>query len=236
VANFDDLQIQHRYSTLLNIPESLPLPAVILLDAVGTLFGVRDSVGHIYSEVASKYGVNCQPELLNKCFYKAFKNSAPCIFPHVAAADIPQHEYQWWREINRQTFTAVGVWEQFADFDAFFQELYGYFATPSAWVIYPDVIPALDLWTRSKIELGVLSNFDSRLYAVLESLDLTKYFSTVTISTEVNAAKPQPQIFRAALDKYQCQPQSACHIGDSFEEDYQGANSVGLKAIWLDRV
>ena len=236
MANFDDRQIQHQYPTLLDIPESPPLPEVIFLDAVGTLFGVRDSVGHIYSEVASKYGVNCQPELLNKCFYKAFKNSAPCIFSHVAAADIPQHEYLWWREINRQTFTTAEVLAQFADFDAFFQELYRYFATPAAWVIYPDVIPALERWTRSKIELGVLSNFDSRLYAVLEVLDLTKYFSTVTISTEVSAAKPQSEIFSAALGKHQCQPQSAWHIGDSFEEDYQGANSVGLKAIWLDRV
>ncbi len=236
MTNFDDRQIQHQYSTLLDIPNSLPLPEVIFLDAVGTLFGVCDSVGDIYSKVASKYGVNCQPEFLNQCFYKAFKNSPPCIFPHVTPTDIPHHEYRWWREINRQTFTAAGVWAQFADFDAFFQELYGYFATPAAWVIYPDVIPALDRWVRSNIKLGVLSNFDSRLYTVLEVLDLMKYFSTVTISTEVSAAKPQPEIFSAALGKYQCQPQSAWHIGDSFEEDYQGANSSRLNAIWLDRI
>jgi putative hydrolase of the HAD superfamily len=235
VANSDALQIQHRYPTLSDIPDSLPRPEVICLDAVGTLFGVRDSVGRIYSEVASKYGVNCQPELLDRCFYSAFKNSSPCIFPSVAPADIPQQEYRWWREINRQTFTAAGVWAQFADFDAFFQELYAYFATPAAWVIYPDVIPALEKWTRSSIKLGVLSNFDSRLYAVLEVLDLAKYFSTVTISTEVNAAKPQPEIFSAALAKYRCEPHSAWHIGDSFAEDYQGAIGVGLKAIWLDR-
>jgi putative hydrolase of the HAD superfamily len=243
VTNSTDRQIQHRYPTLLDIPKSLPLPEVIFLDAVGTLFGVRDSVGNIYSEVASKYGVSCQPELLNKCFYSAFKNSTPCIFPGISPVDIPQHEYLWWREINRQTFTAAGVWEQFADFDAFFQELYAYFATAAAWVIYPDVIPALENWTRSHsqtashatVKLGVLSNFDSRLYAVLEVLDLAKYFSTVTISTEVNAAKPQSEIFSTALEKYHCTPQLAWHVGDSFEEDYQGAKSVGLNAIWLDR-
>ena len=121
-----------QFSTLLNIPDSLPLPQVIFLDAFGTLFGVRDSVGQIYSEVASKYGVNCQPELLNQYFYLAFKNSSPCVFPGAASVDIPQREYQWWREINRQTFTGAGVWEQFDDFDAFFQELYRYFTTPSA--------------------------------------------------------------------------------------------------------
>jgi putative hydrolase of the HAD superfamily len=244
VKNSDDRQIQYRYPTLLDISDSLPLLEVIYLDAVGTLFGVRDSVGQIYSEVASKYGVNCQPELLDRCFYSAFKNSSPCIFPSVTPADIPHHEYLWWREINRQTFTAAGVWDRFADFDAFFQDLYAYFTTPAAWVIYPDVIPALENWTRShsqtasraNLKLGVLSNFDSRLYTVLEVLDLAKYFSTVTISTEVNAAKPQPEIFIAALEKYRCEPHLACHIGDSLKEDYQGAKSAGLNAIWLDRV
>ena len=227
--------MQHHYATLLDIPTTLPLPQVIFLDAFGTLFGVRGSIGHIYSEIASKYGVNCQPELLNKYFYTAFKNSPPCVFPGVPAVDIPQREYQWWREINRQTFTAAGVWEQFADFDRFFQELYGYFTTAAAWQVYPDVIPALTSWQRSHVQLGVLSNFDSRLYTVLQVLELERYFATVTISTAVSAAKPQPEIFTAALAKYQCQPSLAWHIGDSFDDDYLGASRAGLTAIWLNR-
>lgn len=227
--------MQHHYSTLLDIPNSLAIPQVIYLDAVGTLFGVRDSVGKIYSEVASKYGVHCQPELLDKYFYTAFKNSPACIFPGVPAADIPDCEYQWWREINRQTFTAAGAFEQFDDFDVFFKYLYRYFTTPAAWKLYTDVVPALTAWQRSGVQLAVLSNFDSRLYAVLTALELDRYFSTVTISTEVSAAKPQPEIFAAALNKYQCQPQSAWHIGDSLEEDYLGAGNAGLTAIWLNR-
>ncbi len=225
----------HHYSTLLDIPTALVLPKVIFLDAFGTLFGVRGSVGHIYSEVADKYGVNCQPELLNKYFYTAFKNSPPCVFPGVPIVEIPRHEYQWWREINRQTFTAVGVIEQFEDFDRFFGELYRYFTTAAAWEVYPDVILALTTWQRSGVELGVISNFDSRLHTVLQVLGLDCYFSTVTISTAVGAAKPQPEIFTTALAKYQCPPQSAWHIGDSFDDDYLGASRAGLTAIWLNR-
>jgi putative hydrolase of the HAD superfamily len=225
----------HHYPTLLDIPPSLPLPKVICLDAFGTLFGVRGSVGAIYREVAIEYGVDCPAELLNKHFYTAFKNSPPCIFPGVPAANIPQHEYQWWREINRQTFTAAGALEQFDDFDRFFQDLYVYFTTPAVWEIYPDVIPALTNWQRSGVELAVLSNFDSRLHTVLEVLNLDRYFSTVTISTAVSAAKPQTEIFVAALAKYPYLPQQAWHIGDSFEEDYLGAKSAGLMAIWLNR-
>jgi putative hydrolase of the HAD superfamily len=227
--------MEHQYSNLLEIPPSLALPQAIFLDAVGTLFGVRDSVGQIYSEMARKHGVNCAPELLNKYFYAAFQNSPPCIFPTLPTADIPNAEYQWWREINRQTFVAAGAWLQFDDFDVFFQDLYEYFTTPAAWMIYPDVVPALTRWQEAGVLLGVLSNFDSRLYTVLKVLNLQQYFSTVTISTEVSAAKPQAAIFAAALNKYQCLPQSAWHIGDSLEDDYLGAGNVGMTAIWLNR-
>jgi putative hydrolase of the HAD superfamily len=227
--------MEHHYASLLDIPASLSLPKVIFLDAFGTLFGVRGSVGAIYSEVANKYGVSCQSQLLDKCFYTAFKNSAPCVFPGVPAAEIPEYEYQWWREINHQTFTAAGAIDRFADFDRFFQDLYRYFATSAVWEIYPDVIPALTNWQRSGVELAVLSNFDSRLHTVLKVLELDRYFSTITISTAVSAAKPQPEIFAAALAKYQCLPPAAWHIGDSLEEDYAGATDAGLMAIWLNR-
>jgi putative hydrolase of the HAD superfamily len=227
--------MQHYYSTLLDIPTTLSPPKVIFLDAVGTLFEVRGSVGEIYSQVAAKHGVDCDPQLLNISFYSAFKRATPCIFPGVAKIEIPEYEYQWWYEINRQTFTEINAWEKFADFDRFFQDLYRYFTTSAAWEIYPDVIPALANWQRSGIPLAILSNFDSRLYAVLIALELSHYFSTVTISTEVNAAKPQPEIFNAALAKYQCLPASAWHIGDSHQEDYLGATAAGLTAIWLNR-
>jgi putative hydrolase of the HAD superfamily len=227
--------MQHHYSTLLDIPKSLALPTVICLDAFGTLFGVKGSVGHIYSEIANKYGVKCAPDLLNKYFYAAFQNSTPCIFPGVPTVEIPSHEYRWWREINRQTFTAVGAIEEFEDFDLFFGDLYRYFTTSAVWEIYPDVVPALNQWQRSGVKLAVVSNFDSRLHTVLEVLELSEYFSTVTISTEVSAAKPQPEIFTAALAKYQCPPQSAWHIGDSLEDDYLGASNAGLVGIWLNR-
>jgi putative hydrolase of the HAD superfamily len=233
-----------RIATLLEIPNSLPQPQVIFLDAVGTLFGVRGSVGQIYSDLASKYGVSCAPETLDRHFYAAFKTSPPCVFPDVLLAeshlpwridDIPQLEYQWWKAINQQTFTTAGVWEQFSDFDAFFDRLYQYFTTSAAWEIYPDVLMALTQWQQAGIPLGVLSNFDSRLYAVLKVLDLEQYFSTVTISTEVGAAKPQPAIFTAALNKHQSNPADAWHIGDSHGDDYLGASAVGIVAIWIDR-
>jgi putative hydrolase of the HAD superfamily len=210
-------------------------PKVIFLDAVGTLFGIRGSVGQVYGAIARQFGVEAPAQALNEAFFQAFATSQPPLFPGTEPEEIPQCEFEWWRVIALRTFQQVGVLNQFADFTDFFDELYNHFATAEPWFIYPDVLPALEAWRRIGIQLGVLSNFDSRLYFVLKALKLEEYFTSVTISTKTGAAKPDPQIFATALEKHFCDAKDAWHIGDSFKEDYQGAKAAGLKPILLER-
>ncbi len=210
-------------------------PKVIFLDAVGTLFGVKGSVGKAYADIAGQFGVKVSDEAVNAAFFQSFVKAPPPIFPGVKLEDIPNCEFEWWQLIALDTFQQVGVVNQFADFSQFFEQLYGHFATAKPWLVYEDVIPTLKRWQKQKIELGIISNFDSRLYLVLEALDLIDFFTSITISTEVSAAKPHKQIFTASLDKHNCQAADAWHIGDSFKEDYQGASAAGLKAILIKR-
>lgn len=210
-------------------------PQVIFLDAVGTLFGVQDSVGSVYRDIALVYGVDAPADALNAAFFEAFKAAPSMAFPGVAQSEIAREEFAWWRRIAVQTFKQVGVFEQFDHFDGFFANLYAHFATEKPWFIYPDVFPILNHWRDRQIELAVLSNFDSRLYPVLEHLGLAHYFSSVTISTEVGAAKPDPKIFQAALEKHNCPPELAWHVGDSYQQDYQGAQAAGIRGVWLRR-
>lgn len=210
-------------------------PQVIFFDAVGTLFGVRGSVGAIYGAIANQYGVNASAEVLNQAFYQSFKAAQAPAFPGEDLDKLPQLEFDWWQAIAQQTFEQAGVLHQFSDFSAFFSELYCHFKTADPWLVYPDVVPTLKNLCDRGITLGVLSNFDSRLYSVLKALNLADFFSSVTISTEVGAAKPSPQIFTAALGKHHCAAELAWHVGDSFEEDFQAAKAAGLRGIWLDR-
>ncbi len=210
-------------------------PKVIFLDAVGTLFGIKGSVGKAYADIARQFGVTVSDEAVNAAFFNSFATAPPPIFPGVKLEDIPNYEYEWWQLIALETFQQVGVVNQFADFSQFFEQLYNHFATAEPWVLYDDVIPTLERWQKRKIELGIISNFDSRLYLVLESLNLMDYFTSITISTEVSAAKPDKKIFLESLDKHDFQAKDAWHIGDSFKEDYQGATAAGLKAILIKR-
>ncbi|MBE9188094.1 HAD-IA family hydrolase [Microcoleus sp. LEGE 07076] len=208
---------------------------IIFLDAAGTLFDVRGSVGEVYAKIAKNFGVTVKSEDLNAAFYQSFASATPMAFPGVEAAKIPQLELEWWQTVSAKAFQIAGIFHQFSDFPKFFAELYAHFATAEPWFVYPDVFPALNRWQQQGIELAVVSNFDSRIYPVLKSLNLAEYFTSVTISTEVGSAKPDSKIFTAALQKHNCLAENVLHIGDSFKADYCGATTAGLKAIWLNR-
>jgi putative hydrolase of the HAD superfamily len=127
------------------------------------------------------------------------------------------------------------VLPQFVDFDAFFDALFHHFATAAPWDLYDDTIATLTQIQAAGIELGMISNFDSRLHSVLTALKLDPLFHSVTISTEVGAAKPDVQIFQRALQKHDCPADRAWHIGDSLEDDYRAATAAGLHGFWLKR-
>lgn len=209
-------------------------PQVIFLDAVGTLFGVRHSVGSVYVQVASRFGVEADAKTLDRAFYQHFKTTPALAFAEVDRDRIPDLEFEWWQRLAYQTFEQVGLLEKFSDFDAFFVELYRVFATADPWFLYPDTLPSLQYWQAEGIELGIISNFDSRIFAVLEAFGLGNFFQSITISSLTGAAKPDRQIFEAALRKHTCLPAQAWHIGDSPQEDIEGARAVGMIPFWVD--
>lgn len=217
-------------------------PQVIFLDAVGTIFGVTNSVGYIYTKLAQKYGVNISPEKIDRAFYDTFKKSSPLAFATTNEDEIKELEFKWWETITYNTFNQECsivkrhcAIEQFSNFTEYFTELYEYFKTAECWVIYEEVILILNEWQKQGIELGIISNFDTRIFTVLDNLKLSKYFQTITISSLTGVAKPNPKIFLTALEKHHCQPDKAWYIGDSLKEDYEGSQSVGMQSFWLSR-
>lgn len=210
-------------------------PGAIFVDAVGTLFGVRGSVGHIYSECAQRVGAVVPADRLQDAFSQCFASAPPLAFPGLAPAEIPPAEYAYWYRLTEQTFAKAGGLAAIGDFAAFFPQVYATFATADAWELYPDILPALHHWRAQGMPVGVISNFDSRLYNVLDALGLSDWVTTVTISSQVGAAKPQREIFQAAWYA-QGQPEPPLwHIGDSWSADVLGARAMGWRGIHLCR-
>lgn len=215
---------------------SLDSPPAIFFDAVGTLFGIQGTVGEIYRKAAARHGLTgVDPVALDRAFYLRFAGSPPAAFPGVDPQGLPHQERAWWRQVVQGSFTGLGIQipADFPGFDTCFQEVYELFATRDPWYLYPETVEVLEQLCGMGIPLGLISNFDTRLYGVLKDLGIREYFQCITLSTEVGAAKPSPLVFETALK--QMGIPTGWHIGDSLEQDYRGAVAAGLSGLWLDR-
>ena len=103
--------------------------------------------------------------------------------------------------------------------------------------LYEDVLPTLDRLQQMNLKMGIISNWDTPLHAMVEELGLAPYFEIVVASHDqrVRSAKPDAAIFEYALNTVGVSPEEAIHVGDPFEADIVGAHAAGLRAILLDR-
>ena len=100
---------------------------------------------------------------------------------------------------------------------------------------YPDAEPALLELRDRGLALIVVSNWDVSLAAVLERCGLSELLDGAISSAEAGSRKPDPGIFRAALELAGCEAGAALHVGDTPDEDCEGARAAGIRALLLDR-
>ncbi len=100
---------------------------------------------------------------------------------------------------------------------------------------YLDVRAALARLRARGLTLVVVSNWDVSLPAVLRTVGLEGMVDGVVTSAAVGHPKPAPEIFAAALALAGCAPEHALHVGDSLDDDIQGALAAGIPAVLLCR-
>ena len=207
-------------------------PRGLLLDAMGTLIGLRRSVGATYAELAAAHGVEVEASAVNAAFPALFRQSGPLAFPGLAGTELLEAEQGWWTALITATLRACG--HQDALPPELGPALFAHFAGPEPWLVYDDVTEHLRRWRERGIRLAVVSNFDQRLPALLEALGLAGLFDAVVVSSAVGAAKPDPLPFRCALEQLQLPAEAVWHVGDS-PEDEDGARAAGLRCRLIRR-
>lgn len=203
----------------------------VFFDAADTLFHIKGGVGNVYRDVSRKYGADSAPEKIEKAFIKAFKSAPPLVFSDVSQNDRKVYEKKWWYDVVKTVFLEVGFFE---NFDSYFDELFENFRS-KAWELFPETKEVLSCLKGKGLTLGIISNFDSRIYDVCTNLGIIGYFDSFIISSEAGYAKPCSEIFTLALNRNGVSPSQSIHIGDSLEYDFYGARSVGIRALLLDK-
>ena len=99
--------------------------------------------------------------------------------------------------------------------------------------LYEDTIPVLDELRSAGLKIGLVSNSarDVRAFAVHHALDIEAGLS----SFQHGKTKPHESIFRAVLDLLEVEPADAVMVGDTVEDDINGALAIGMRAVLVDR-
>lgn len=100
-------------------------------------------------------------------------------------------------------------------------------------VPFPNLINMLGELKDMPLALGIITNGLGQFQmSSIQALGIAHYFDVILISEWEGLKKPEPGIFKRALERLHCLPNECVFIGDHPENDVQGARNVGMKGIW----
>lgn len=210
-------------------------PAVLqalFLDAAGTLIEPAEPVAEVYARTAAAFGQPVEPAVVKRWFGVAFGGIGDPDYDAYPDGDLAERE--WWSQVVTTVFgKALGTPVPDCFFSPCFEALFAHYAEPSAWRVFPEVAEVLAAARVAGLRLAVVSNFDLRLHGILAGHGLR--FDAVITSAAARARKPDPAIFRAALDRLGLMPHVVIHAGDSPVADVAGAAAAGIRGILIER-
>ncbi|HXF97336.1 MAG TPA: HAD family hydrolase [Gaiellaceae bacterium] len=101
------------------------------------------------------------------------------------------------------------------------------------FTLYEDALPVLDELRAHGLKIGLVSNGQRDLEAFAAHHGLV--VDALVGSRSHGRIKPHPSIFVAALEALGVGPAEAAMVGDSYEDDVEGARALGMRAILVDR-
>jgi putative hydrolase of the HAD superfamily len=103
------------------------------------------------------------------------------------------------------------------------------------WRKVPDgLVDAVAAVRACGVPVAVVSNSEGELQSLFDKLGIGGVFDLVIDSHHVGVEKPDPRIFRLALERFGVAAEEALHVGDTFTTDVAGARAAGLRVALLD--
>jgi HAD superfamily hydrolase (TIGR01549 family) len=201
----------------------LPLKAV-LFDVDFTLARPGPELGpEGYRRAGERYGLELDPALYDE----ARKNALETLQKHPEL----EHDEEIWYAFTERIVRGMGgdsprARECAIDIERRWERSHNF-------SLYDDALPTLELLREHGLKIGLVSNGARDLdeFVADHRLDVDAAIG----SRRHGRTKPHPSIFRAALERLEVEPEEAAMVGDSPEDDIEGATALGIKAFLLDR-
>ncbi|MCQ2914887.1 MAG: HAD family hydrolase [Alphaproteobacteria bacterium] len=207
----------------------------ILFDVNGTLSEIwtdegDDNVFRILSNFMNYQGVKIQPSDLKSLYFEINEAQRKNGEHH------PEFDaIKLFKEImkdHKTKFTSTLPKEKIDLMPQLFAEI---FRASSLKILrlYPNVKTVLDT-LKKDYKLAVVSDGqEAWARQELNFVGLNDYFNPVIISSKYGYRKPDPRLFKKALDELGIEPFEAIYVGNDKFHDILGANQIGMTSVWF---
>lgn len=228
-------------------------PRIIAIDPFDILIQMRSEPGWFYRDIlqeATDYNARLlPPEHYTEAYHMAYKQvqtQYPCfgVRDGITSKD-------WWRNVSKLTYQYADLTESglrgeldewlFEDiFDVLFHDV---FMTKEAWEIRPGALEALSFlkkWRDNErngpTAMCVLCNFDERMHAILNELDLKDPFDFILTSREIGTELPERSAFQVAMSRVGVtNPIHCMHVSADLSNCVVGASKSGWHSVYLPK-
>jgi putative hydrolase of the HAD superfamily len=179
-----------------------------------------------YARVAERLGFEVELDLRR---YDAVRSEALAELKRHPELD---HDEEVWVAFTERILRGLGA--DPATASALAVEITAGWGRHENFELYEDVLPAFRELRGRGLKIGLVSNSarDMGGFAAHHALEVDAGIS----SFQHGKTKPHPSIFRAVLELLGVEPHEAAMIGDTVEDDVEGARAVGMRALLVDRL
>lgn len=203
----------------------------VFFDAGETLVHPAPSFPELFARVLGGAGHRRDPADVSAASAVVFRRFAEAADDGELWTTSPERSARFWKGVYAQMLETLDL----PSGDGLRDELYGAFTDPGNYALFDDVAPALDALAGEGVAFGIVSNYEAWLEDLLVQLGVRDRFPVRAISGIEGYEKPDPRLFRVALDRARLAPADVAYVGDNPAFDVDPARELGMTPVLIDR-
>lgn len=206
----------------------------VFFDAGETLLAPHPSFAEIFAGVTGDFGHPLQADQVRR----AFESIAPTFAEVIDSLGIANWSTSqdasrsFWSKIYDLAFARLGIRDPEGELAA---AMYERFTRYESYRLFDDAVPTLESIRQERLTVGLISNFEGWLEGMLIEMEVAHLFDVMIISGREGIEKPDPRIFKLALERSGHLAEESMYVGDHPVIDVEGAEAVGMRGVLVDR-
>jgi putative hydrolase of the HAD superfamily len=203
----------------------------VFFDAGETLVHPSPSFPELFARVVNREGHDVRPDDVQTASNAVTDGFSEAARSNLLWTTSSERSRTFWLSVYDLMLGPLGL----PTGDGLGQTLYDAFTDRSNYTLFDDVRATLDELVTEGYALGLVSNFEAWLDDLLLDLGVRETFAVRVISAVEGVEKPDPRIYRLALERAGVDARDSVYVGDNPEFDVDPPAALGMFTVLIDR-